>query len=68
LSAGTRASIPWDSIPPGLTTATDASGHIHLYATNFRADTVEIYNPISPARAFTDQELTAPSLKFWPPN
>jgi uncharacterized protein (TIGR03118 family) len=44
----------------GLTIATDASGHTHLYAANFRAGTVEIYNPdFSVAGTFTDPQLTA---------
>jgi uncharacterized protein (TIGR03118 family) len=44
----------------GLTIATDSSGTTHLYVTNFRAGTVEIYNPdFSSGGTFTDPELTA---------
>jgi uncharacterized protein (TIGR03118 family) len=44
----------------GMTMATDANGHTHLYVTNFRAGTVEIYNPdFSLAGTFTDPKLTA---------
>jgi uncharacterized protein (TIGR03118 family) len=44
----------------GLTIATDAGGHTHLYAANFRSGLVEVYNPdFSSAGTFTDPELTA---------
>lgn len=47
----------------GLAIATDASGNTFLYATNFRAGTVEVYNssftPVTtlPSDAFTDPHL-----------
>jgi uncharacterized protein (TIGR03118 family) len=44
----------------GLTIATDSAGNTHLYAANFRAGVVEIYNPdFTVAGTFTDPQLTA---------
>jgi uncharacterized protein (TIGR03118 family) len=54
----------------GLAIATDAAGNTFLYATNFRAGTVEVYdtsfNRVTPsADAFTDPDL---ALKYAPFN
>ena len=66
--AGTYAIIAKDNsassaVYKGLAIATDASGDVFLYATNFRAGTVEVYDgsfnrPDSlPSDAFTDPRL-----------
>lgn len=58
----TNPTVADGAVYKGLAIATDSGGHTFLYATNFRAGTVEVYDssfkPANlPADAFTDRHL-----------
>jgi uncharacterized protein (TIGR03118 family) len=56
-----QSGVPSGAVYKGLAIATDASNATYLYATNFHAGTVEVFDknfvPVTPPGAFTDPHL-----------